>query len=79
MKKFTFHLDMIIVVIVLFGLCVAGNLYQRKIHGELTKEYIALKLHSSNIEISLIETKGALKTCENGSDIQTESADRDDT
>jgi hypothetical protein len=58
MKTFNLHLDMILVTIFLFILSVAGNLYQRYLHEELHKEYIALKLEHTSTQIEL---KGALK------------------
>ena len=73
MKKFTFHLDMVIVVITLLVLCIVGNLYQRKIHGELHDAYIALKKQSTNTELELILTKSALKNCENDNETQIDS------
>lgn len=61
MKKFTFHIDMIIVVVMLFVLCIAGNLYQRKIHLDLHKENIALIKELTDTKVELNNTRALLK------------------
>ena len=63
MKTFTFHLDMIVVVILLFGMSIGGNLYQNQQHGELNKAYLANKMELTNKHVALIDTEVALKEC----------------
>ncbi len=68
MKKFTLHLDALIVVFILFVLCVVGNIYQRKIHGDLHNQNIALITELTNNKLALIENTTLLNKCE--SDIE---------
>lgn len=63
MKTFTFHLDMIIAVIVLFALSVGANIFQWQTHGTLNKQYISNKLELTERHVSLIYTEMELKEC----------------
>ncbi len=63
MKTFTFHLDMVVVVIVLFLMAIGASLYQLQLHGKLHKEYLATKLELTNKHVALINTEIALKEC----------------
>jgi|GEM_PF-3449847 hypothetical protein len=63
MKKYILHLDAIIVVIILFVLCISANIFQRKLHGDLHKENIALISQLTNTQLELIESKSSLKQC----------------
>ena len=63
MKTFTFHLDMIVVIILLFCMSIGGNLYQNQQHGKLNKEYLATKMELTNKHVALIDTETALKEC----------------
>ena len=69
MKKFTLHLDALIVVFILFVLCIAGNIYQRKIHGDLHKQNIALITELTDKKLSLIGKEKLLKNCESDLEI----------
>ena len=66
MKTFTFHLDMIVVVILLFSMSIGANLYQNQQHGKLNKEYLAAKIELTNKHGALIATEIALKECNEG-------------
>lgn len=74
MKKFSFHLDMIVVVIILFLLSVGANIYQWQIHGALHKSNISNKLGMTEKHVALIDTEIALKECQDklGADIATD-------
>ena len=63
MKTFTFHLDMIIAVVVLLLISVGANVYQWQTHGELHSQYIKNKEELTNNQVSLINTKKDLKDC----------------
>lgn len=69
MKKFTLHLDALIVVFILFVLCIVGNIYQRKLHGDLHKQNIALITELTNKKIALIENETLLSDCESSVEI----------
>lgn len=68
MKKFTLHLDALVVVLILFVLCIAGNIYQRKLHGDLHNQNISLITELTNKKLALIENETLLNKCE--SDIE---------
>ncbi len=61
MKKYSFNIDLIITVIVLFTLCIGANLYQRYLHGELHNKNMALQLKLMTTELELIDVKAKLK------------------
>ena len=63
MKKYILHLDAIIVVFILFVLCISANIIQRKLHGDLHKENIALISQLTNTQLELIDSKSSLKQC----------------
>lgn len=63
MKKFTFNLDLIVVVIVLFLLSLGANIYQWQIHGELSKSNISNKLGLTQKHVELINSESALEEC----------------
>ncbi len=67
MKKYILHMDAIIVVVILFVLCISANIFQRKLHGDLHKENIALISQLTNTKLELIGNKASLKQC-NGMD-----------
>lgn len=63
MKKYILHLDAIIVVVILFILCICANIIQRKLHGDLHKENIALISQLTNTQLELINSNASLKQC----------------
>lgn len=69
MKKLTLHLDALIVVFILFVLCIVGNIYQRKLHGDLHKQNISLITELTNERLALIENKTLLNKCESDFEI----------
>jgi hypothetical protein len=69
MKKFTLHLDVLIVVFILFVLCISGNIYQRKIHSDLHKQNISLITELTNEKLAFIEKKTLLNKCESDLEI----------
>lgn len=64
MKKYTFNLDLIIVVSILFILCVAANVYQSRLHDELHKKKMELQIDLITTQLELIDVKGKLKNSE---------------
>ena len=64
MKKFTFHMDAIIVAVIVFLLSLGFIVFQRYQFSVLQKEYVVLKLEATNTKLDLIYAKGSLKTCE---------------
>ena len=64
MKKFTFHMDAIIVAVIVFLLSLGFIAFQRYQFAVLQKEYVALKLEAINTKLDLISAKKSLKTCE---------------
>jgi hypothetical protein len=63
MKKYILHLDAIVVVVILFVLCISGNIIQRKLHGDLHKKNIALISQLTDTKLELISSKSSLKQC----------------
>ena len=63
MKKYTLNLDAIIIIVILFVLCISANIFQRKLHGDLHKENIALISQLTNTQLELINNKASLKKC----------------
>lgn len=64
MKKFSFHLDMIVVVIILFLISISANIYQWQINDEIHKSNISNKLDVTEKHVALINTEAALKECQ---------------
>ncbi len=65
MKKYTFNLDLIITVIVLFCLCISASIYQRLLYGNLHHDYLELQLKLLNTELELIDVKTKLVNSNN--------------
>lgn len=63
MKKYTLHLDAVIVGIIIFILCIGANLYQRHLHGELHNKNIALISELTDTKLELINSKTSFKEC----------------
>jgi hypothetical protein len=68
MKKYTLHLDAVIVVGLLFVLCIGANIFQRKLHGDLHKKNIALISELTNTQLELIDSKVLFKECDSKDD-----------
>ncbi len=63
MKKFTIHLDAIILVVMLLVICIGSNIYQRKLHGDLHKKNIALIVQLTDTQLELINSQSSGKKC----------------
>ena len=68
MKKYTFNIDLIIVVTILFALCIGANVYQSHLHDEIYKENMELQisliitqLELRDVKIELIDVKMELR------------------
>ena len=61
MKRYTFNIDLIITVIVLFALCMGASIYQRYLYGELHKKHMELQIKQAISELELIDAKAKLK------------------
>lgn len=61
MKKYTFNIDLIITVVVLFALCIGASIYQRYLHGELHKKHMELQMKLTIAELELIDANAKLK------------------
>ena len=79
MKKFSFHIDMIIVIIFLFLLSVGANIYQWQIHGALHKSNISNKLGMAEKHAALIDTEIELKECEDKRAVENISGQNHDS
>lgn len=74
MKKFSFHLDMIVVVIILFLISIGANIYQWQINDEIHQSNISNKLGMTKKHVALINTEIALRECQDklAADITTD-------
>ncbi|GAB6042815.1 hypothetical protein [Endothiovibrio diazotrophicus] len=66
MKRFTFHLDALIVVVALFALSLGGNFYLWKQNEALFKEKVEALWQAQNMESSWKYARGQLDECRSG-------------
>ncbi len=67
MKKFEFHLDALITVIVVFVLAVGFIVYQRHQFKEVLQENIDLTWEVETLKVDLQRNAALLETCARGS------------
>jgi len=67
MKKFEFHLDALITVIVVFVLAVGFIVYQRHQFKEVLQENIDLTWEVETLKVDLQRNAALLETCAGGS------------
>ncbi len=65
MKKYSFHIDMIIMFILLLSISIGGNIYQWRVHGDLHTSNMNNKLALTDKHVALIDTEIALAECRN--------------
>lgn len=61
MKKYTFNIDLIIVVTILFAICIGANVYQSHLHDDLHKKNMELQISLITTQLELIDVKEKLK------------------
>ena len=65
MKRFEFHLDALITIVVVFVLLISFLLYQRYQYSEILQDNIDLAWENENLNVDLILTTNLLDKCKN--------------
>ena len=73
MKKFEFHLDALIIIIVVFVLLLSFLLFQRYQYSEILQDNIDLAWENENLNVDIVLTTNLLDKCKNEKNSKEES------